>query len=161
MTCLKSSIFVDFGAHISNTYSPPWECSGQNTPQMCYILGLGGCRARDDHAAPRLAGETCSILANQPQLGLAAADPPESGFVGSAGLGLQYVRVSRADEMRRGVRGRRTEGRFSADRPVHESPQKMLVWKQKSKERRRNKKVALELFQHPRARAQCDMCLRF
>mgnify|MGYP001408161565 CR=1 FL=1 len=101
----------------------PILTSRTSTPQTCYILGLGGCRARDDHAAPRLAGETCSILANQPQLGLAAADPPESGFVGSVGLGLQYVRVSRADEMRGGVRGRRTEGRFSADRPVHESPQ--------------------------------------
>ena len=122
---------------------------------MCYILGLGGCRARDDHAAPRLAGETCSILANQPQLGLAAADPPESGFVGSVGLGLQCVRVSRAEEMRRRVRGRRTEGRFSADRPVHESPQDARSWVWKSNRATPKQKVALELIQNPRARAQC------
>ena len=121
---------LDGGIWVSAMDSSSYTYNGQHfdiprsTPQTCYILGLGGCRARDDHAAPRLAGEMCSILANQPQLGLAAADPPESGFVGSVGLGLQYVRVSRADEMRRGVRGRRTEGRFSADRPVHESPQK-------------------------------------
>ena len=48
---------------------------------------MGGCRARDDHAAGRLAGETCSILANQPQLEIAAADPPCEWFGGECGSG--------------------------------------------------------------------------
>ena len=86
---------LDGGIWVSAMDSSSYTYNGQHfdiprsTPQTGYILGLGGCRARDDHAAPRLAGETCSILANQPQLGLAAADPPESGCVGSMGLGLQ------------------------------------------------------------------------
>ena len=144
----------------------PARCSGvgisdipRKTHQTCYILGLGGCRARDDHAATRLAGETCSILADQPQFGFAAADSPGEWFYGEFGSGavdmFGNVRVSRAENMRRGVRGRRTEGRFSADRPVHESPQDAREGSKKQERATPKQKVALELFQNPRARAQC------
>ena len=84
---------LDGGIWVSAMDSSSYTCNGQHfdiprsTPQTCYILGLGGCRARDDHAACRLAGETCSILANQPQLEVAAADPPCEGFGGECGSG--------------------------------------------------------------------------
>ena len=100
-----------------------------STHQTCYSKGLGGCRARDDHAAGRLAGETCSILANQPQLEIAAVDPPCEGFDGECGSGAAICSSF--------ARGGDAAGRpWEADRgalqvqrrsPVHESPQKLLV----------------------------------
>ena len=127
---------------------------------MCYILGLGGCRARDDHAACRLASETCSILANQPQLEIACRVQRTrhvSGLAGSVGLGLQYVRVSRAEEMRRGVRGGRSEGRFTrgSTRPLIRQDARGER-SQKTCETR-NKKVALDQAQEPRGNS--PMCI--
>ena len=88
-----SAGLLNGGIWVSATDSSSYMNSGRHfdiprsTPQMCYILGLGGCRARDDHAACRLASETCSILANQPQLEIAAADPPCEWFGGECGSG--------------------------------------------------------------------------
>ena len=78
-----------------------------------------------------------------------------SGLAGSVGLGLQYVRVSRAEEMRRGVRGGRSEGRFTrgSTRPLIRQDARGER-SQKTCETR-NKKVALDQAQEPRAKAQC------
>ena len=91
-----------------------------------------------------------------PNSGSLRRDRQVSGFMGTFGsVGLRYVRVSCAENMRRGVRGRRTEGRFSADRPVDESPQDAREGSKKQDRATPKQKVALELFQNPRARAQC------
>ena len=76
------------------------------------------------------------------------------------GLGLQYVRVSRAEEMRRAVRGGRSEGRFTrgSTRPLIRQDARGER-SQKTCETR-NKKVALELAQEPRGVAQCARVAR-
>ena len=78
-----------------------------------------------------------------------------SGLAGSVGLGLQCVRVSRVEEMRGGVRGGRAEGRFTrgTTRPLIRQDARGER-SQKTCETR-NKKVALDQAQEPRAKAQC------